>query len=161
MPAPFPYNAIAGVPNELAESEAENLVAQYTWLARWSNEMNADTELNRKKFAQFIFHCFKYRFWFDQLALRDTQIRNAALQGAFGRRRMTWGNQAQMLTDLQAIYDAAGVFYNFAVTNMQQARQFTTAEFDINFQNQTDVAITEPKSAAIATRISQFRGLFS
>ena len=161
MPAPFPYNATAGVTNEPAEGEAENLVGHYTWLARWSDEMNADTDLNRKKFAQFIFHCFRFRTFFDQLSLRDSQIRNAALQGAFGKRRMAWGNQAQMLSDLQAIYDAAGAFYDFAVANMQQARQFTTAEFDSFFQSQTDVAIIETKTAALSTRISNFRNLFA
>ena len=160
MPAPFPYNALAGVANDPAESEAENLVGQYSWLARWSDEMNKDVDLDYKKLAQFAFHCRKFRFWYDALQARG----NAALdpiQGAFLKRKMSWGNRAAMSSDLQGIYTAAGTIYDWIVANMQEARNYTTARFDANFENQTDIPVKVVKPAAVATRVQQFRGLFS
>ena len=167
MSAPFPYNAVAGVANDPAESEAENLLAQYSWLARWSDEMNKDVDLDYKKLAQFAFHCYKFRVWYDALQARITagthtpaQIGDC-LEGVFRKRKMGWGNRAAMNSDLQDIYAAAGVVYDWIKTNMQEARNFTTAQFDANFINQTDVPVKVVKPAALATRIAQFRGLFS
>jgi len=161
MPAPFPYNAISGVANDPAESEAENLVAQYSWLARWSDEMNTDIDLDYKKLAQFAFHCRKFKVWYDALQARGAANIGDQIEGAFLRRKMKWGNRAAMNSDLTAIYDAAGAIYVWIVANMQEARSYTTAQFDANFENQTDVPVKVIKSAAVAIRIQQFRGLFS
>ena len=161
MPAPFPYNAIFGVPNDPAESEAENLVGQYSWLARWSDEMNNDTDLDYKKLAQFAFHCRKFKVWYDALQARGAANIGDVIEGAFLRRKMKWGNRAAMNSDLTAIYDAAGVIYAWIVANMQEARSYTTAQFDANFENQSDVPVRVSKPVAVATRVQQFRGLFS
>ena len=161
MPAPFPYNAIAGVANDPAESEAENLVTQYSWVARWSDEMDKDTDLDYKKLAQFAFHCRKFRVWYDALQVRGAANIGDAIEGTFLRRKMKWGNRAAMNSDLTAIYDAAGVIYAWIVANMQEARSYTTAQFDANFENQTDVPVKIAKPVAVATRVSQFRALFS
>ena len=161
MPAPFPYNAVAGVANDPAESEAENLVAQYSWLARWSDEMNKDVDLDYKKLAQFAFHCRQFRRWYDTLQARGAANIGDQIEGAFLRRKMKWGNRAAMNSDLTDIYTAAGTIYDWIVTNMQEARNYTTAQFDANFENQTDVPVKVTKPAAVATRVQQFRGLFS
>lgn len=160
MSAPFPYNAVSGVANDLAESEAENLVAQYIWLARWSDEMNKDVDLDYKKLAQFAFHCRKFRFWYDALQAR-IPLPLDAIEGAFLRRKMRWLTRLLMQQDLQDIYNAAGTIYDWIVANMQEARNYTTAQFDANFENQTDVPVKVAKPAAVATRVQQFRQLFN
>ena len=160
MPAPFPYNAVAGIPNDPAESEAENLVAQYSWLARWSDEMNTDTDLDYKKLAQFAFHCRKFRRWYDALQARGNTALDP-IQGAFLKRKMSWGNRAAMNSDLTDIYTAAGTIYDWIVANMQEARSYGTVSFDANFENQTDTPVRVVKPAAVSTRMQQFRGLFS
>lgn len=161
MPAPFPYNAISGVANDPAESEAENLVAQYAWLARWSDEMNKDADLDYKKLAQFAFHCRRFRQWYDALQVRGAANIGDQIEGAFLRRKMRWLTPLLMRQDLQDIYTASGTIYDWIVVNMQEARSYTTAQFDANFENQTDVPVKVAKPTAVATRVQQFRGLFS
>src|SRR3990167_2948984 len=160
MPAPFPYNAVAGVANDPAESEAENIVSQYCWLDGWSDEMNKDIDLDYKKLAQFAFHCRKFRFWYDALQARGAPNIVDAIEGAFMLRKMKWGNRAAMNSDLTSIYNASGTIYDWIVVNMQEARSFTVVQFDANFENQSDVPVKIVKSPTVATRIQQFRGLF-
>ena len=161
MPAPFPYNAVSGVANDPAESEAENLVTQYSWLARWSDEMNKDADLDYKKLAQFTFHCRQFRRWYDALQARGAANIGDQIEGAFLRRKMRWLTPLLMRQDLQNIYTAAGTIYDWIVVNMQEARTYTAIQFDANFENQTDVPVKVPKPAPVSTRVQQFRGLFS
>ena len=72
MAAPYPYNAVAGVPDDIAESDAVNLLRQYTWVARLVDEMNLDIELDLKRTMQLVFHCRQFRAWFDTLQARIT-----------------------------------------------------------------------------------------
>ena len=168
MPAPFPYDAVAGVPNDPAESEAVNLYNQYKWIARWSNEINQDAvNLNLKKLAQLTFHCRKFRVWYDALQAHITAATHTAteigncIEGVWLARDLTWGNRSQMNSDITAVYDGSGVFYDWVKANQQQARNYTTAQFDENFENQTDVPIVISMPAAVATRVAALRGLFA
>lgn len=167
MPAPFPYDAVAGVPNDPAESEAANLYNQYKWLARWSDEINADaSELNLKKLAQLTFHCRKFRLYHEALQARIGGTHSAieisnCIEGMWLMKDLSWGNRSQMTADIAAIYAEAGTFSDWVIANQQAARQFTTLEFDSNFESQIDVPIVVPMPAAVANRIATLRGLFA
>lgn len=160
MAAPFPYESTAGAVTDPAESEALNLYRQYVWLARWSDEMNTDTDLDLKKLAQFTFHCRKYRQWFDALQARGAAAR-PVIEGVFAFKKATWASRAAMLSDLQAIYDGAGTIYDWIVANMQEARSYTVATFDAAFAEQTDVPVKIAKPAGVAARVGVFRALFA
>lgn len=159
MPAPAPYDGVAGAVNDPTESEALNLYRQYVWLYRWSDEMNTDADLDLKKLAQFAFHCRQYRRWFDALTARGVAAR-PVIEGLFAMKKATWATRAAMLQDLQALYDGAGTIYDWIKANATEARRYTVATFDENFDVQSDEPIKVAKPAALATRVGAFRALF-
>jgi hypothetical protein len=165
MAAPFPYDAVAGVANDGAEFEAANLQGHFVWLARWSDEMDGDVDLDLKKLAQFVLHCRAYRRWFDALAARGGPAR-AVIAGYFAHRKCAWATLADMVQDLQAIYDAAGVAADWIEANLAGYKGGYTMAVVIGADANgvpitSDVPVKAVKPPAFATRVAAFRGLFN
>jgi hypothetical protein len=164
MAAPFPYNARSGVANDPAEHDADALVAQYSWLARWSDEMHHDADLDHKKFAQFVFHCHRFRSFMERLRAHEISagkdpVRDT-LEGAFLRRKMRWASQDAMVQQLDQLYGAAGKFHEWAKKEMQHTRQVETLAFDENFETGRGQPVRSKKTEAVAERVRRFRELF-
>lgn len=167
MAAPFPYESVAGAVTDSAESEALNLYRQYAWIARWVDEMNTDIDLDLKKTMQLVFHSRKFRTWFDILQAHVTagthtqaQISDI-VQGVFFAKKCSWATRAAMNSDLQAIYNMAGIVADWIEANASDYKQGYSINKEIAPGVMTDDPVKITKSTAVATRLSDFRALFA
>lgn len=160
MPAPFPYEAVSGRSN--IDQYAVQLYGNFMWLARWSNEINADADLDLKKIAQFAFkHCLGYRKAYEALtAVEASAVAKHAVRSVFAMKAVVWPTDAEMLADLAAIYNACGTIYNWIDANLPAAKSFSTRTFDATGK-ETEVPLTIAKPGAVQTRIAAFRALFA
>lgn len=159
MPAPYPYQAVSGAVVDPAESEALNLFRQYEWLARWSDEMNKDVDLNYKKLMQFVFHMRQYRRWYALLQAKGVAAL-PVIRGMFFFKKCQWATAADMTADLTAIYAECGLLFDWLKLNMPEARTYATLKMN-DSDDLVDEPITAVKSVEFGTRIAAFRGLFA
>ena len=167
MPAPFPYEAVAGTVTDAAESDAANLYRQYAWIARLLDEMNAEAELDLKKTMQLVFYARQLRARHEALQARVTagthtqaQIGDI-VQGVFLAKKCSWASRAAMNADLTAIYNAAGVVADWIEANARGYKQGYSVNREISPGVMTDDPIKIVKPAGVATRVADFRNLFA
>lgn len=182
MTIPFPYNATAGVNNDPAEQEAFNLYINLAWIARLSQEVSTDTDLNLKRVFQLVLHMRKYRSWFAKLDARraregasqdpDWPFTRVAgeigslIRGEFQKHKMIWASQPAMLTDINALNTNCGTFADWIEANASEYVSGYTKATVVGADPDgtpitSDEAITIPKPGAFQTRVVALRANFS
>lgn len=159
MAAPFPYDAVAGRAS-LGQIAAQ-IVANYKWLARWSQEIGTDTNMDLKKLAQLAFsHCRLFRDLiqpFIPVSAGDPII--AALQSEFAWHGLVWPTRAEMVTDVGLLYQRCGALFDYVRDNVPAARSFAVRTYDAN-GNEIEQPTVIAKDAAVATEVGRLRALF-
>ena len=154
MPAPYPYEAVAGRAVDPAEAEAINLYRQYGWLARLSEEMNAAANLDLKKTMQIVRHARQYRRWYDALQLRGATARDQ-IEGFLLVKKCRWATRVEMAADLLAIYDGALTLADGLDANVPEYKTGWSTNIINPEGNQTDMPIMTTKSPAVGTLLSR------
>lgn len=156
MPIPYPTEAQAGRAD--LKPVVQFLFKHFGWLARLSDEINQETELNAKKLVQFVQHCVSYRETFDHLAAVGGA--RLVIEQVFREHDVNWATRAAMVVDLQALYSAAMAEDVWIRSNMASDLQ-TASTVGLDPQNNLTEAVKMlPKSQEFATRMSNFRALF-
>ena len=160
MPAPFPYDAAA---KRLSlEQISRELLGHYTWIARWSDEIGTDTDLDLKKLAQLSFvHCRR----FDAiLALFDPIDATSPIMRAFeaqaAGRGLGWLDRVAMEADIALIRTEAAALFAFVRDSVPEARSFATRTYDAQGK-EIEQATKITKTAAIADEVTKLRVLFA
>lgn len=159
MPAPYPYDAVAG--RVQLRSVADEIVAHYAWIARWSDEIGKDTDLDLKKLAQLAFvHCRLFRERIQAfLPIATDSPLIPALRRAFDSMGVEWPTRAAMIADLSAIYQECANLWLYVRDNVPAARSFATRTYDAS-----GAEIEQPakiaKDPAITTEVAKIRALF-
>jgi len=164
MTAPFPPEAVAGTAVDPAESEASNLFAQYAWLARLSDEMTADPDLNLKRVMQLVLHARKFRQWHQALQARGAGVADR-IAAVFALKKCEWPTKAAMSAELATINTDANSLADWIELNAPGYKQgFATvkvAAMDAEGAPVlTDEAMTTAKPAAAAVQLTALRALF-
>lgn len=165
MPAPAPYDGVSG--HVSLGQIAQNIVANYKWLYRWSNEIGIDPTLNLKKLAQLAFqHCRLFRDLttpFLPLATNQDFVR--ALVSEFAWSGMEWATLADMRTDLGAIYQKCGELFTHVRDNVPEARSFAQRTYDATgseIETAIEIAKNANANAAQAVTLTgELRALFA
>ena len=162
MVAPFPPDARVGA---IAPAQRmEKLIADLKWLARWSDEIGADPDLDMKKLAQLAFqHCRMVREALDPLAPLDaTSPLMRALHARCLSHAILWPTVAAMTADLTAIHAKAGELFALVRDTMPEARQLSMRVYDAA-GGETEQPFKRAKadfSAAVA-KVAELRALFA
>lgn len=158
MPAPAPYDGQAG---RISLGQiAQNIVANYKWLYRWSNEIGADLDLDLKKLAQLAFqHCRLTRDLIQPFVPLAAPLLDA-LESEFARHGMKWPTRPAMVQDLQAIYQECGALFTYVRDNVPEARSFATRTYDANGQ-EIEQATKVSKAHPVVTEVAKLRALFA
>jgi len=160
MPAPYPVEAVAkGVSNS---QKAKNIYAHYAWLARWSNEIGADPDLDLKKLAQLAFiHCRNFAALTD--AATPELLR--AVRQRFSEEGLEWAVLAAMSMDLTAIRNESLALFAFVRDNVPEAR--SAANVAVKFAPDSDTgtgeetAVKLPKPHPAVAEVAKLRALFA
>lgn len=132
MAAPFPYEAVSGRVN--IDAQAANVYGQYGWMARWSDEIVADPDLDLKKLFQLREHCRMFRAALDPfmpLEKLDAPIA-VALMDFFSSKGIKFADEAAMATTLTERHASAATL-QLAIDNTFPApRTFARRAFDSN-----------------------------
>lgn len=164
MPAPAPFDGVSG--RVSLGQTAQNIVAHYKWLYRWSNEIGGDVPLNLKKLAQLAFqHARLFRELVTPfLPLANNQPFVRALISEFAWSGMEWATLAEMRTDLAAIYQKCGDLFTHVRDNVPEARSFAQRTYDVNGQEiETVTEISKNATPAVAQAVTltgELRALF-
>lgn len=167
MAAPFPYESVSGAITDKAESEAVNFYRQYSWVARLIDEMSLQSDLDLKRTMQLVFHARALRICYDTLqahvaAGTHTQVQiGDIVQGVFATKKCTWATRAAMNTDLQTIYNTSGVVADWIEANAADYKAGWSINKEVSPGVMSDDPIKIVKTAAVATRLSDFRALFA
>ena len=153
MTVPFPHAILVPLnPSKLAS----HIFGHYVWLARWSDEIGTDTDLDLKKLAQLAFvHCREFSAIVpdtpspEVLRAIDTKMR---LEG------IVWP-PASMASDLAALKAGTSALFIFVRDNVPAARNFSTRAYSAT-GDETDESIKVPKTQAIANEVAKLRILF-
>jgi hypothetical protein len=165
MTAPAPYDGVAG--RVSLGQIAQNIVAHYKWVYRWSNEIGADAALNPKKLAQLAFqHCRLIRELIQPfLPLANNAPFVRALVSEFAWSGMEWATLAEMRTDLAGIYQKCGELFTHTRDNVPEVRTFAQRAFDDNGQEVEQITdIAKNANAAVAQAVTltgELRALFA
>ncbi len=155
MTAPFPYNARVG---RIALSTTANQIhAHYVWLARWSDEIGTDADIDLKKLAQLGFiHCRL----FAQLTATPSPELRAAVERKFSQEGLEWSTRAAMMSDLNALRTQAGLLHAYVRDNVPEAREAVRITYDENTNSGTEAVNTLGKPHPAATEVASLRALF-
>lgn len=159
MAAPFPYEALEGATTDEAENEAKELYIHYAWMAKWSDRMAKDADLDLKKLVQFISHCHWFRRAHDALTTRGTAALDI-IEGVLLMKRLRFKDRATMVAVLNRLYQRAGEELRWFQAAMAAYKTgFAVMKFDDNW-NRTDEPVRIEKTAEAASRIAAFRAEF-
>ena len=130
MPAPFPYEFVSGRRN--LDSQCAQIFADYGWMARLSDEIVADAELDLKKLFQLHGHCRSYRVALDPFLPIEKQEEPiaVALMDFFSAKGIKWADEATMVADLVERHDAAGTLFDVIEAAFPAPRVFAERAFD-------------------------------
>ena len=156
MAAPFPTWATAG--GTAPTSLANELFGHYVWIARWSDEIVNDVDLDNKKFGQLVYvHCRE----FDNLVtvpISDDYL--SAVVTRFAADGLEWSTRAQLKSDFQDIKQQCASLYNWSVTNVGDLEYASNSIDTLGVMVETPT-LTTPKPAAVQTRVQALRDLFT
>lgn len=139
MAIPFPPGAVAGA--QSPGQKARQLLGDFVWLARWSDEIGSDADLNFKKLAQLaFFHC---RAWADAVVDQDT-IRAFEVFAQI-EQGIEWKDRATMVSELQALKSDATAVFEHVRDNVPEARTFARRKLDLDGK-EIEEALTASKA---------------
>lgn len=155
MVGPFPYEAVTGRIS-LAQRASE-IYGHYTWLARWSDEIGKDPDVDLKKAAQLAFiHC---RLFVELVDAWGTKAAVSIME-RFAASGIVWATEAAMSADLTPIRNEALSLHNFAIANkatMQEASKIIYSEKDSSGIEQVNKLA---KPSIVADEVAKLRALF-
>jgi len=156
MAAPFPAEAVVkGQPNS---QKANQIYAHYCWLARWSQEIGADPDLDLKKLAQLgLIHC---RLFAAQTDTMTTEFVRAVRQ-KFGNEGLGWATIADMSADLAAIRTEALALFTFVRDQVPEARQAARVVYAPDSDSGTEDVVKLPKPHPAVPEVAKLRALFA
>jgi len=156
MVAPYPVEAVAkGQP---LSQRANQIYGHYCWLARWSDEIGADPDLDLKKLAQLAFiHCRL----FDSLLAGATVELVRALEKRFATEGMTWASPAAMNADMQALRVEGAALMAYVRDNVPEARQASRVVYDPASDTGAEQVVKLPKPHPAVAEVAKLRALFA
>lgn len=166
MAAPFPYEAVSGAVLDAAEGEAMALYRQFAWVARLSDEMNTEAELDLKRTMQLVFHARSLRRFHEMLQARINSTHTPAqiadvIEGVFAAKKCRWASRSAMNADLAALYTNSGALADWIEANAADYKQGYSVNKEISPGVMTDEPIKVSKPSGLASRLTDFRALFS
>lgn len=157
MTAPFPIHVI----NQTAELTqiAENIFRDYTWIARWSDEIGTDAHVDLKKLALLA---LKHAVSFAQATDNPPAGIVAAVEKRFEAEGLTWPTRNDMTTDLTAIRDECILLTAYVDTNVPEALEYEmrTLVKAGSVWNFVDVPQTMAKPHAVVAEVAKVRALY-
>lgn len=158
MTAPFPHFVTAQEPSP--GQTANVLFGHYVWIARWSDEISNDAQLDLKKLAQLAFiHCRVFAETVPTAPISDELI--AAVVQKFASEGLEWVDLPTLKADFVAIKNASQTFYEWVRDNAPEAQNFAERTFNPNTNNEVEVAKVIAKPNAVQTRVAVIRALFA
>ena len=155
MPAPFPADAVVG--GTALSQRANQIYGHYVWLARWSDEIGLDVDLNLKKLAQLGFiHCRRFA---EFIAAPSPEL-TIAVERRFAVDGVTWATRAAMLADLSAIRVEALALHTFVRDQVPEAREAGKIVYSSTTDSGTEVILTVPKPHPAVAEVAKLRALF-
>jgi hypothetical protein len=120
MPAPFPHEARSKTspPGKVADE----IYAHYAWLARWSDEIVRDDEIDLKKLAQLALGPGSHCAHFARLTEDMTPEIVVAVEGRFYRDGREWQSREAEVSDLMGIRAAALALNEYVTKQVPEAR---------------------------------------
>lgn len=153
MVAPFPSSS-TNIPRDTQE-----LVHNYQWIARWSDEINTDQGLNLKKLGQLVFYNTR-KFNAILAANRTDQGFLIALASAFAVIGISWAGTSEMVSDLDDIATAALSLAQHVRTTFPAARTVSRQVFDnSDIMQEEDIVVETPEG--VGPRVAALRAMFS
>ncbi len=126
-------------------------------MARWSDEIGTDAEINLKKLGQLAIHC---RRFFTKTAGLDPQVVTAA-RLRLNADGLTWASEGAMQTDLAALRSDGNALYNYVKTNMLAEVQAAGGiGYDPDQDGGQEAANTLPKPHAVEPFVAAVRANF-
>jgi hypothetical protein len=144
-------------PTVASAGQALELVRSAWWIRRWSVEILADAELDQKKVLEMsLVNCRLYVELVDgNSTAQFAQAVAQAFQQEFG---VAWASNAEMVTDLTALRNAANDLYVFVRDNITER---VGAELVYNDQGRAvETPVLIPHVPAITSRVSAVRAAF-
>lgn len=120
MPAPFPHEARSKTspPGKIADE----IYSHYAWLARWSDEIVSDSEIDLKKLAQLALGPQSHCAHFARLTENMTPELSTAIEARWYRDGRSWASRKAQNADLAGIRKAALALNEYVTAHMPEAR---------------------------------------
>lgn len=152
---PFPVVTLGGLtPQSVGDLLARNLY----WMARWSDEIVNDVDLDLKKLIQLAYvHCL----WFSTNV--PDSLPQAVVLAINARMRIEGFDWpvADIPADVAAIKAESTVLHAFVRDNLPpEYKNFATRVINPDGTETEAPAVISPKPAAVQTRVATLRALF-
>lgn len=157
MAAPYPPEAQLGAPQ--FNRVADQIYGHFVWMARWSDEINDDADLDMKKLMQLAFtHCRLYAY--HTAVLSDDLL--VALETRFRLSGVEWPNRAAMQADLVAMRQQAEQVHALAQTVAAEPQEFAkrTLKSD-GTEIETPIKVSKVENAEVVAEVAKLRALFA
>ena len=161
MTVPFPMDARA---KEIAPAQKiEKFIADLKWLARWSDEIGADPDLDVKKLAQLAFqHCRMVRDALDPfMPLDPANPMMRALHARCLSHAIVWPGVPAMVADLTAVHAKVSELFALVRDTMPEARTLSARTYDAaGNETEQPVKLVKANFPAVVTKVAELRALF-
>jgi len=157
MAIPFPYEAELNVAD--VTRAAEQFYFQFLYIAKYSDEINTEAEVNLLKLNKLAFdHCRKYSITAAAVNVKFVP----AIKERFAAHGVSWPDNATMIADLQTLRTAADAFFVFC-RDVLPASIRDSAVYRSNPATgaTSEVALFEAKPHAVDAQIATLRALFA
>jgi hypothetical protein len=156
MPAPYPYDAVSS--RRSAATIAAEIFGHYVWLARWSDEIGDDPDLDLKKLAQLGFiHC---RLFAQATAEMPAAV-IAAVEARFAAGGITWAVRLAMLDDFAALAARASTLHAYVRDQVPEARAAATLVYSETGDSGREQVTKLAKPHPAAAEVAKLRALFA
>lgn len=157
MVAPFPAFATAG--GTAPTNIAQEIFGHYVWMARWSEEIVNDVDLDMKKIAQLAFvHCRLFDALISPPVPDDVAT---AVVSRFAADGLEWPTLADLKADMAALKSEAATLFNWVSANVSGTIDIATLQISNTGARTETPIIMSPKPAAVQTRVQALRSLFA
>lgn len=154
MPAPFPREGVSK--GTVYSQLAKQVYGHYVWLARWSDEIGKDPDVDLKKLGQLaLVHC---RDFGPLTAVVDADLARA-IQQRFGQEGIIWPTIPAMVNDLSAIRAEALALRDYVIASVPEAKILSSRTYDANgFETEVPNTVSKPHPAV--AEVAKLRALF-
>lgn len=158
MAAPFP-DFVTRPGEQSPQQRARQIVGHYVWLARWSEEIGNDSDLDLKKLAQLAFaHCRDFAQLTPDPVPADLQL---ALDRQMAEQGIDWSGR-DMAAELSALRVASEALFIWVRDNFPAARTFASRTYDATGQEiETAIKVSKTgQNRTAADEVAKIRALF-